>query len=381
MAPSTQPFYVKLSHSLISIVLIFVILYLGQNIFVPLAFAGLFSIMLMTPCDFLEKRRMPRSMAAFLSVILLVVVVSVILYFISSQLISFQNDLPKLGVQLQQAITDLENWVQQRFHISSDKMREFLNSTTSQTLTHTSSMVGTTLSTLSSMLIYIVLIPIYTFLLLVYRGLITRFFMQSFQEEYGCVVRSIMGKTRHVIKGYIVGLIIEMVIVAIMNCTGFFITGIKYPLMLGVIAALLNLIPYVGIFTACILSMLITFTTDSPAQVLGVALVLVIVHLVDSNFLLPKVVGSKVKINALVTIVGVLVGSAVWGIAGMFLAIPIIAILKVIFDDIQSLSAWGILLGAEPAAPPQMVTVEVVETEGGSIATPPPSAESISTKS
>jgi predicted PurR-regulated permease PerM len=226
-------------------------------------------------------------------------------------------------------------------------MSEFLNSATSQTLAHTSSLVGTTVSTLSSALIYMVLIPIYTFLLLLYRGIITRFFIKSFQEQHTPLVRTIMVKTRHVIKSYIAGLIIEMVIVAMLNCAGFFILGVKYSLMLGVIAALLNLIPYVGIFTACILSMLITFTTNTPATVLGVAIVLVIVHIIDSNILLPKVVGSKVKINALVTIVGVLVGSAIWGIAGMFLAIPFMAILKVIFDGIESLQSWGILLGDE----------------------------------
>lgn len=371
MTTTPHPFYIKLSHCLISIVLICFILFVGQSILVPLSFAGLFSIILMAPCDFLEKRKLPRSLAAFFSVLLFIIFISIILYFIYSQLISFQNDLPKLGLQLQQALTDLENWIQQRFHISSARMREFLNSATSQTLSHTSSLVGTTLSTLSSALIYMVLIPIYTFLLLLYRGVITRFFMKSFQEEYSPVVRNIMGKTRYVIKSYIVGLIIEMAIVAIMNCTGFFILGVKYALMLGVIAALLNLIPYVGIFTACILSMLITFTTNTPATVLGVAIVLVIVHIIDSNILLPKVVGSKVKINALVTIVGVLVGSALWGIAGMFLAIPFMAILKVIFDGIESLSAWGILLGGdETGHKPEIIVVKTEETDTSTVSPP-----------
>jgi len=350
-------------------------MYVGQSILVPLSFAGLFSIILMSPCDYLEKRKMPRTLAAAISVLLFLIVISIILYFISSQLISFQNDLPKLGVQLQQALTDLELWVQQRFHISSAKMSEFLNSATSQTLAHTSSLVGTTVSTLSSALIYMVLIPIYTFLLLLYRGIITRFFIKSFQEQHTPLVRTIMGKTRHVIKSYIAGLIIEMVIVAMMNCAGFFILGVKYSLMLGVIAALLNLIPYVGIFTACILSMLITFTTNTPATVLGVAIVLVIVPIIDSNILLPKVVGSKVKINALVTIVGVLAGSAIWGIAGMFLAIPFMAILKVIFDGIESLQSWGILLGDETGDKSVKVPAVIEETpekKNDPPAAPPP---------
>lgn len=362
MPPMVQPpFILKLSHTLISLVLICFILYVGHSILVPLAFASLFSIILMQPCDFLEKRKVPRSLAAMLSILLFIIVIGVILYFIFSQLISFQNDLPRLGIQLQEAMLNLENWIQERFHISGAKMREFLNSASSQTLSHTSTVVGTTISTLSSAVIYMVLIPIYTFLLLLYRGIITRFFIRSFQEEYSPIVRNIMGKTRFVIKSYLAGLMLEMVIVAILNCVCFFILGVKYALMLGVIAALLNLIPYVGIFTALILSTLITFTTNSPATVLGVAIVLVFVHIIDSNILLPKVVGSKVKINALVTIVGVLVGSAIWGIAGMFLAIPAMAILKVICDGIEALQAWGILLGDETHLTPEVILAEPEE--------------------
>jgi predicted PurR-regulated permease PerM len=205
--------------------------------------------------------------------------------------------------------------------------------------------VGSTVSSLSNTLLYAILIPIYTFLLLLYRGLVVRFLIRSFQDQHTPKVYDILGKTRHVIKNYIVGLMIEMAIVAFLNCTLFFIIGVKYALLLGVIGALLNLIPYLGIFTALILSVLITFTTNTPTVVLELAIAMVGVHLVDSNILLPRVVGSKVRINAMATILGVVVGEMLWGIPGMFLAVPIVAILKVIVDGVDSLNAWGILLG------------------------------------
>ncbi len=342
---TNTPFYIKLSHSLLSIALILLLMYLGQNILIPLAFAGLLSILLITPCNHLEKYGVPRGIAAIISLIIALTIVFIILYFISSQIINFKNDLPIVGKQLFIAVTDLQNWAKEKFNISSDSMREFLHSATSQTLSNTSSLVGSTFSTLSSTFIYMALIPIYTFLLLLYRNLVVRFFIKSFTEQHTQRVHAILAKTRHVIKSYIVGLFIEMLIVASINCIGFFILGVKYALLLGVLSAILNLIPYLGIFTACILSVLITFTTNTPGTVLGVAIVLVIVHLVDSNILLPKIVGSKVKINAMVTILGVLVGHALWGLPGMFLAIPIIAILKVIFDGVENLEAWGLILG------------------------------------
>ena len=345
MTPQPLPFYIKLSHCLISIALLLVLLYLGQHILVPLAFACLLSVLLMGFCNFLERLGIHRGFAALLAVLLAILSGVVILYLISSQFTRFKNDLPAVGDQLIAAVEGFQNWAQQKFHLSTKSMNEVLNSVTAKTFNTTTTLVGSTFATLSGTLVWMILVPIYTFLLLLYRNLVKRFFISSFREEHTATVQAVLVKTKVVMRGYITGLFIEMVIVAIMNCTGFFILGVKYALLLGVIAALLNVIPYIGIFIALLLSALITFTTNTPATVLGVAIVLVVVHLLDANVLLPRVVGSKVKINALVTILGVIIGSALWGIPGMFLAIPFIAILKVIFDAVEDLHPWGLLLG------------------------------------
>jgi putative permease len=346
MVPTT-PFIVRLSHTLLSIGLIILFMYIAKSVLVPLIFASLLCIVLMVPCDYMERHRMPRSVAAIICLVLAITVVFTIFYFISTQIINFRNDLPQLGQQLFNGIHTLQVWIQHKFHLRASVVKNYLDSATSEALNHTSAVLGTTFSTLGSTIIYLVLIPIYTFLLLLYRNMIVSFLLKSVSEENSSVVHTILGKTKAVIKGYIVGLGIEMLIVAMMIFVGFSLLGVKYALLLSAIVAVLNLIPYLGIFTALILSVLITFTTDSAGTVIGVAIVVVCTHLIDSNFLLPKVVGSKVKINALVTILGVILGENLWGIAGMFLAIPIIALLKVIFDSVETLNAWGFILGDE----------------------------------
>jgi predicted PurR-regulated permease PerM len=143
-----------------------------------------------------------------------------------------------------------------------------------------------------------------------------------------------------------VGLLIEMGIIATINTVGFLLVGIKYAFFLGLLAAVLNLIPYIGMLIASIFCMLVTLTTTSDLmQVVWVAVVLIVVQFFDNNIIMPKIVSSRVKINALMTIFGVLVGEAIAGISGMFLSIPAIAILKVIFDRIDHLKPWGELLG------------------------------------
>jgi predicted PurR-regulated permease PerM len=333
---------------LLSVILLFFILYIGKNVLMPLAFACLFCIVLIAPCNYLEKTGISKGVAALLSSLMAIVIFGVIFYFVSSQIISFRDELPVVQESLKASLENLHSYTQERFHLTPTRLDSILNSVQRKTLTSAPALVGTTVSKVSSVLIYTILIIIYTFLLLLYRRLITNFCISVFHNKYGDNVREVLSRIRFVIKNYVAGLVIETLIVAIMNCIGFLIVGVKYAFLLGVIAALFNLIPYLGMFTAALLTMLITYATGSPSAVLGAAIVLWVVHMIDSNVLLPQIVGSKAKINALVTIIGVIVGSELWGISGMFLAVPIIAIVKVILDGIPDTHAWGMLLGDEP---------------------------------
>jgi predicted PurR-regulated permease PerM len=166
------------------------------------------------------------------------------------------------------------------------------------------------------------------------------------------VVYDIIEKVQNMIRKYITGLLIKMAIVAIVVSVTFMVLEVKYAILLGLITGFFNIIPYIGIFTALVLSAAVTFAT-SPEQitVIYVMVILVVTHLIDSNILLPLVVDSKVRINvrinALITVLGVIIGEMVWAIPGMFLSIPVIAVLKIIFDWVESLKAWGIILGDE----------------------------------
>ncbi len=155
-----------------------------------------------------------------------------------------------------------------------------------------------------------------------------------------------MQNVKIAIRSFLVGLLIEMGVVASLTCVGYMIAGIQYAVLLGVITGILNLIPYIGILVAGLLSIVATLSNSPDMSIIiSVVLVNIIVQLIDNNILVPMIVSSKVKINALVSIVGIIIGGEIAGIAGMFLAIPLIAILKVIFDRIESLEPWGFLMG------------------------------------
>ena len=156
----------------------------------------------------------------------------------------------------------------------------------------------------------------------------------------------IVTQIKTVIQRYLVGLVIEAVMVATMNAAALLMLGIEYAILLGIIGALLNVIPYIGGLVAVALPMIVALATKSSAwyafYVLGSYY---FIQLIDNNYIVPYIVASKVKINALFSIIVVFVGNALWGIPGMFLSIPLLAIAKLFFDHIESLKPWGFVLG------------------------------------
>lgn len=133
--------------------------------------------------------------------------------------------------------------------------------------------------------------------------------------------------------------------------------------MLALITGIFNIIPYIGIASSALLTSLITFATSSGSHVVFVIIAIIVIHLIDSNFIMPKVVGSKVQINSLIALLGLVIGELLWGISGMFLSIPVIAIMKIVFDRVEALTVWGYLLGEEEEEPlrPKKLRIKLVK--------------------
>jgi predicted PurR-regulated permease PerM len=341
---STSVIFAKLANPLICLVIILWLLYVGQHVLIPFSFSCLLAILLTSPSRRLENLGLSRGFAGIICLLFAVIIFFVVFYFISSSIVSFKNDFPSMVQNIRQAGDDFQGWLHQRFNLSTEKIREMMNSSTSNVLPNTSVLVNTALTTVSDAFLVGTIVFLQTFLLLIYRSLIMKFFISLFADDFSPRIYNIMDRIRYVIRSYIVGLSIEMVAVAFAYCGALFILGVKYALLLGIIGAILNLIPYLGIFIACILTALITFSTNTPSTVIWSVASIVVIHLIDANILLPKIVGSKVKINALATIMGVIIGGAIWGIPGMFLAVPAMAIIKVVFEDIPALHPFAIIM-------------------------------------
>lgn len=352
----SQPLVIRLACTLLSLMAIGYLVILGKEIMAPFLFACLFSVLLLPLAKFFEKKwRFRRNMASMAAVLLMVLCIGGLFYFLGAQMSRLADDWPQFKEQLNTSISDLQHWISRSFHISMTKQANYVKDATTKMVDTGASVAGATLVSVSSIVIFTVFTMIYTFFFLFYRGLILKFLVKVFKESNGGLVVEIIEQVQFIVRKYIVGLLIEMSIVSAVVSIIFSLMGVKYAVLLGVVTGIFNLVPYIGIFSAIILSALITFASAAAGKVLWVVIVLVIVHLLDSNLLLPLVVGSKVKINAMITVLGVVLGEMMWGIPGMFLSIPVIAVLKIIFDRIEPMQPWGLLLGEDDTGPKSAV--------------------------
>jgi predicted PurR-regulated permease PerM len=344
----TAPFYEKLSLVLVGLIALGYLIVVAKDLIDPLIFGFLFAILLLPICNFFEKKlRFHRSIASLLSIITLIAFIGGILYLVGTQISKLADDWPMLKKQVGQSIDAIRGWVENSFHINMDKQMDYVHDATTKLMSSSSAVIGTTLGAVSSLMLFYSFILIFTFLILLYRRLLLRFLVWVFSEENSAIVYDIVENIQSILRKYILGLLLEMVIVATIACTAFLLIGVKYAMLLGLIVGLFNIVPYVGIFSALFLSSLITFATGNVRDVLYVVISVILLHAVDSNILLPTIVGSKVRLNALISFLGIVIGEMIWGLSGMFLAIPVIAILKIIFDRIESLKPWGFLFGGE----------------------------------
>ena len=321
-----SPLYVKLGFQFLVIFFICLFINVAQNILIPFAFAILLAVLLLPVVQFLEKKKFSRVLSIALAILLALGVIAGIIYFLSSQIASFVKDVPSIKEHIDKHFIAMQNWVREKFNISFHEQNTYLNEQAEKLKESGTGYIKHTFLSITEAIMLLILMPIYTFLLLYYRNLIRRFLFAAFKPEYGSGVKNVLAETQLMVRSYMLGLLIEMGIVAAANSIGLLILGVQYAIFFGVLAAVLNIIPYIGMFSATLFTVLVTLTTSShTSDIVWIVIIFYSIHIVDVNFLMPRIVASRLRINALISILGVVIGGALTGISGLFLSVPAIA--------------------------------------------------------
>ncbi|MFO7789049.1 MAG: AI-2E family transporter [Bacteroidales bacterium] len=344
------PLYVKTVLVIIGLMAVVFTLYVAQGIIIPIVFATILAIVLHPAVNLITRLRIPRIAAIIIVMLITFLIIATFGLLLYSQANRFTESLPKLVDRFAQILNQIIFWASGYFDIGANEITSWITNTKNELIG--GAQIGQTIVNVGSMLAFLFLIPVYVFMILFYQPLLIEFFHRLFGENNRAKVSEIINQIKNLIQRYLIGLLFQVVIISFLYTIGLLILGIEYALILGILGGLLNLLPYLGSIIAASMPMIIAIVSKpSPWFALLVLALYIFIQFIDNNFVVPKIVASKVKINALASIIAVVTFGSLWGIPGMLVAIPLIAIAKLIFDHIEPLQAWGFLLGDNMPTP------------------------------
>ncbi|GGE22612.1 MULTISPECIES: AI-2E family transporter [Sphingobacterium] len=341
-----RPYSFELASSLMALALILALMYVTQGVLLPLIFSILISISLYPLARLFERIRLGKAFSAILAVIVAIAIISGLSWFIVYESILIGKDASAITDKVLSVLEGGQKWLENQFGIERTEVMEKLREQGEKAMENAGGMISTTFGSIGNILASAILVPLLSFFLLYYRDFFREFFFKAFKSSPQSKVNEVLNKIYEVVQSYLVGLITVMGIVAVLNTVGLMALGIDYAWFFGSLASLLMLLPYIGIAIGSILPALFALATkDSALYALGVVAWFQVVQFLEGNIITPNIVGSKVSINPLMAIIGILLGGMLFGLAGLIIALPFIATLKVIFDANPNMEAFGFLIG------------------------------------
>lgn len=342
------PLTVTRAIELLGLCLIVLIFAQGSTVIMPLLMAFFFGLLLMSPFRFFKKLKLPEPVAIFLPILLLTIVTAAVIWLFFNRVTALLSDLAQIQQNITLHLDHLSMWISRSFGFAPKDQLQFISEQSNKFFSGVQGLIKGTLNSLTGAIIFFGLLPVYTYLVMYYRNIFLKFILLWFVPAEQTSVSKSIRQIEKMVKNYLIGLAIQIGYITVLLGGSLALLGIQHALLIGLLFAFLNLIPYLGALIGNILGVLITLAaSERLSDILIVLAAITVVQFLDNNILMPRIVGGQVKINALVSIVGIIAGGAVAGISGMFLAMPVLSILKVIFDNSDKYKQWGILLGAD----------------------------------
>lgn len=322
---------------------------IAKGILVPLLISGFIAMLLTSSCNALERRKIPRSLSAAICVLVFCLIIGGVLLFIYLQVRSFMADLGgDLSAKINTFVVTANKWSKETFGFDLGMPNGFEMSRAVQIVgpenTSPTKLIFSALDTVADIL----LLPVFVFFLLIYRDHLAVFVTKVFRRQDNDFLLQKLTSIRKIVHAYIAGAGKVMAILAVVNTGILFALGIEHAIFFGVLAGMLNIIPYLGPTLGAVLPFLFALITkDNLFYPFAVVVAFTFVQLLEGAFLTPKITGSNVNLNALVTFIGLLIGGAIWGVVGMILIIPTIAIMKQLFELSPDTQPYAYLFGEE----------------------------------
>jgi predicted PurR-regulated permease PerM len=333
---------IRLTYFLLSIILLIYGLIMARDFLYPLAFGMLLSYLLYPVVNYLEKKGVPRILSILIPIVIALILFIILALFILKRINLFMDDLPLFRQKTIAHIENMQRYIESELGIPAERFKNFLISRIFDIGTKSEKIFSTTTGT-----IFVVLMqPVYVFLFLYYRTKFAYFFLKMVGRQNRLIAVGVLREIATVVTRYMLGVATVVLILCFFNAIGLLLIGIKYPLLLGVISALFSFIPYFGNFIGGSIPFIFALLTeDSQVYALRIAIFVYIIHFFENNILSPNIVGNNIRINPFIIILGLIFGAMIWGIPGMLVIIPFLAMLHIVLKKVPGMQPYVYLMG------------------------------------
>ncbi len=343
-----NPKLTKFTLILISGVLVVYILTAAKNFLSPIALSALFAYMIYPVVHFLEKRGVPKVPASLLGLIIIVALVGLALFLMFKQIESMMGDLPALKRQAMLNVDHLENFIEETFGLSASKQNQWMKTRVNDLFQTGSKFANMTFNATAGTVFKIGMLPVFIFYLLVSRHQIQAFLLKIVPAYRIKETRKFIEESSFLAQRYMGGVFSVVLILSVVNSLGLYLIGLQYAIAFGIISAAFNFIPYFGTWIGAFFPFTFALiSSPDPNMALYVLMFFAVVQFTENNILTPNITGAYVKLNPLFTIMGLIAGGMVWGLIGMFVVIPALALLKIILQNFEELRPYAFLIGKE----------------------------------
>ena len=317
-------------------------LYCAKAFFIPLIIGGILATLFLPFSHWMEKRKIPKGLAAFLCLLTLFSILTTLFWLIGWQISALMADVTEIKEKGIETITRTQEYIFNHLGLSIQQQTELLNSE-KPSLTYIMQM---TFGSFTYVFTTLILVFVYVFFLLYYRSHVKQFLLKLTATAQREEMEQVISSCTAVSQQYLLGLAKMIACLWIMYGIGFSIIGVPNGVFFAILCGLFEIVPFIGNITGTTLTVLVTALHGASLTTLGgIVLTYGVVQLVQGWVLEPLILGGQVKINPLFTIVALVIGELIWGIPGIILAIPMTAIFKILCDHIEPLKPYGFLIG------------------------------------
>ena len=347
---------------LLCAVLICLVLHFGKEVLIPVTFAVFFAMLFTPLSNRLEGWGIKRGFTAFISVLILVMAtvgIGMLVYMQSKKLAERSEDIEKKSEQFMQKA---QSYITSKLSVTQKKQDEMISKQLKSFMQSSGRLFKDFVTGFAGIVATFVIVLIFTFLFLLQRDKYEAFFIKiSGTGQNPDETKRVIGQVSKVAQSYLTGRVISILIFTTLFTCGFLIISLESAFLLAFIAALLTIVPYVGSIVGGLFPFAVALVTADMNVALGALVVILVVQTLDNYFIEPYIIGGEVNISGFFTILILLVGGVMWGVAGMVLFLPMLAVTKIVFDAIPKLKPYAFLIGDQETEKPSKRLLEKIK--------------------